>query len=77
MYCVRSFVPIEKKSTSFARTSAIIAAAGVSTIIPTLISASYLISFLSRSLHIPAIIFLTAFISVTEVIIGIIILILP
>ena len=36
-YCVRSFVPIEKKSTSLANLYAIIAVEGVSTIIPTFI----------------------------------------
>ena len=35
VYCVKSLVPIEKKSHSFASSSAMITAAGVSTIIPT------------------------------------------
>ena len=34
-YCTRSFVPIEKKSTSLANAAALIAADGTSTIMPT------------------------------------------
>ena len=52
MYWIKSFVPIEKKSTSLANSSAITAAAGISTIIPHWILSEYSFpSVLSSALH--------------------------